>query len=39
MFIYTELIEESGIPPGLILACGLARKVSSRKKLTHLTEL
>ena len=44
MFICTELIEETGRPPGLILACGnifgLARTSSSLgKKFTHLTEL
>ena len=40
----TELIEESGRPPGLILACGdifgLAWTSSSlRKYLPHLTKL
>ena len=44
MFICTELIEETGRPPGLILACGdifgLARAISSfGKNFTHLTEL
>ena len=44
MFICTELIEETGRPPGLVLACGdifgLARTNSSLgKKFTHLTEL
>ena len=38
MFICTELIEETGGPPGLIF--GLARTNSSLGKIfTHLTEL
>ena len=38
MFICTELIEETGRPPGLIF--GLARTSSSLGKFfTHLTEL
>ena len=44
MFICTELIEETGRPPELFLACGhifgLARASSSLgKTFTHLTEL
>ena len=44
MFICTELIEETGRPPGLIFACGdifgLARTGSILgKKFTHLTKL
>ena len=44
MFICTELIEETGRPPRLILACGdifdLARTRSSfGKNFTHLTKL
>ena len=44
MFICTELIEETGRPPGLILACrnifGLARTCSSLGNFfIHLTEL
>ena len=44
MFICSELIEETGRPTGLNLACGdifgLARTSSSfRKIFTHLTEL
>ena len=44
MFICTELIEETGRSPGLILVCGdifgLAWTGSSfGKKFTHLTEL
>ena len=38
MFICTELIEETGIPPGLIF--GLARRTSSLgRKFTPMTEL
>ena len=44
MFIFTELVEETGIPPGLILAWrdifGLARTGSSFGNLfTHLMKL
>ena len=44
MFICSELIEETGRPPGLIFGMwdilGLARTSSSLgKKFTHLTEL
>ena len=44
MFICTELIEETGRPPGLIFGMwdifGLARTSSSfGKNFTHLTEL
>ena len=44
MFICSELIEETGRPPGLIFACGnifsLARTSSSLGKIfTHLTKL
>ena len=40
MFICTELIEETGRPPGLILACrNIFGPSSLGKKFTHLTEL
>ena len=44
MFKCTELIEETGRPPGLVFACsdifGLARTISSFGNFfTHLTEL
>ena len=44
MFICSELIEEAGRPPGLILECGdifgLPRRSSSLGKFfTHLAEL
>ena len=40
MFICTELIEETGRAPGLILACGnISDKIEFGKIFTYLTEL